>query len=275
MMATPSQLLARIIDLFGPVANANPANLMGKLMVAPSGRVLVGTTVDDGSNQFQVAGPVKITGGLATTTRPVYNGNLAWDAGNLTPGIYAILNTTPTFSGMITSSGYTCRNGVSGTTGNQFNSFWTGGVLQFWIDSTNVYSLTGSSDARIKHNVETSQGGLAKLLQLRNIQFEYQEQGIFKADGRRIEGFLTQEVSKVIPSAVHGEENAVFHVAEHSDVGPIKKELPQPQSLEPMPIVAVTVNAVQELHDIVQKQAAVIQSMQAEIAALKLSRTSY
>jgi chaperone required for assembly of F1-ATPase len=41
-MATPSQLMARIIDLFGPAATASPTALYGNLMVSPSGNILLG-----------------------------------------------------------------------------------------------------------------------------------------------------------------------------------------------------------------------------------------
>jgi hypothetical protein len=45
-------------------------------------------------------------------------------------------------SGQINAKGYRCRNGLSGTTsGNAFNLYWTGAVVELWIDNTFIKNL--------------------------------------------------------------------------------------------------------------------------------------
>jgi hypothetical protein len=62
-MASISQLTARLIDLFGSPATANPSKLAGNLTVSPNGNILVGSGTDDGSsNKLQVTGTARITG---------------------------------------------------------------------------------------------------------------------------------------------------------------------------------------------------------------------
>jgi hypothetical protein len=69
-MATPSQLMARIIDLFGPAATASPTALYGNLMVSPSGNILLGQTADDGVHKLQVTGNGIFTGALRVSGTP-------------------------------------------------------------------------------------------------------------------------------------------------------------------------------------------------------------
>jgi hypothetical protein len=75
-MATPSQLLARIIDLFGPAGAANPTALMGNLTVAPSGRVLVAGATDDASGGLIVGADISSQVGKFQSTRYATGGAL-------------------------------------------------------------------------------------------------------------------------------------------------------------------------------------------------------
>src|SRR6185312_10013879 len=65
-MASISQLTARLIDLFGSPATANPSKLAGNLTVSPNGNILVGQTTDNGTDKLQVTGTARFT------TTPVY-----------------------------------------------------------------------------------------------------------------------------------------------------------------------------------------------------------
>jgi hypothetical protein len=60
-MASISQLTARLIDLFGSPATANPSKLAGNLTVSPNGNILVGQTTDNGTDKLQVTGSARIT----------------------------------------------------------------------------------------------------------------------------------------------------------------------------------------------------------------------
>lgn len=63
-MATINEMMARLVDLFGPQAAADPTKLYGNLMVSPGGNILIGQTSDDGAHKLQVNGAGLITNGL-------------------------------------------------------------------------------------------------------------------------------------------------------------------------------------------------------------------
>lgn len=106
-------------------------------------------------------------------------------------------------------NGYKCRAGLNGISyGNNFNTWWTGSQLQFWIDYTNVYSV---SDYRVKENITEPKPVLDRLCAVKMIEYEYKEEGIFKKDGRML-GVLAHELQEAFPeldSIVTGEKDAV------------------------------------------------------------------
>ena len=61
--------------------------------------------------------------------------------------------------------------------------------------SASIYS---ASDSTLKKNIRVSQYGLAALMQLRPVTFNW------KADGTTDVGFVAQEVAKIVPELVHG-----------------------------------------------------------------------
>jgi hypothetical protein len=72
-MATASQMLARIIDIFGPAGAANPSKLYGNLMVSPAGNILVGSTTDNGVQKLQVTGNALVSGYVARGNQPAFS----------------------------------------------------------------------------------------------------------------------------------------------------------------------------------------------------------
>nr|WP_313955551.1 tail fiber domain-containing protein [Paraburkholderia sp. BCC1886] len=171
--------------------------------------------------------------------------------------------------GNIVTGGYRCRAGVGGAIDNVFNFYWVGGAIQCWIDYTNVGSIAFSSDSRIKQNVRDYRGGLDSVMKMRIVRYEYKNEGIFEADGRVHEGFIAQELRKILPSAVDGDPTATTPSVEHTEFGPVPKQTPQPLSLRPLPIIAVTVQAVQELAEMVEQQGKQIQELQAALASIQ------
>lgn len=112
--------------------------------------------------------------------------------------------------GSVGGLGYQSRSGRTGSfTGNVFNINWTGSA-QLWIDTTNVGTITLTSDYRIKRNIETQdQPALDRVLQLRPVTYQMADYGnIFKASDDVREGFIAHELAAVIPSAVSGEKDA-------------------------------------------------------------------
>ena len=115
-----------------------------QIRVTPSGRVLIGTTTDDGVNGLQVTGPARITGALLATTTgtmPMFNDSgAAINAPHMVTGasILAAGASTVTFSAaaaFTSASSYVCTandaNGVNAvkvtnTSGTQMTLTGTG-----------------------------------------------------------------------------------------------------------------------------------------------------
>ena len=139
------------------------------------------------------------------------------------------LVTTSTFEG----TGWVGRDGSGGTSnGSLTNIDWNGTGADLWIDSSNVGVITTSSDYRIKQNILTqTDTALDRIAQIRPVTYEFTDYGdLFKADGIVREGFVAHEVQAIIPSAVHGEKDAINQI----------------QSLKLDALCSVMVKAIQE-----------------------------
>ena len=134
------------------------------------------------------------------------NGAFVWAAH------IASLSTNADASGVIIPMGIASKTGSNPnatTSGNVYNFYWTGSALKAWIDETDqgAVSIT-SSDYRIKKNITTqTELGIDKIKQLRPVNYEYTDYGVFKGDGIAREGFVAHEVSEIIPSAVNDEKD--------------------------------------------------------------------
>ena len=94
---------------------------------------------------------------------------------------------------MIVGNGYKGRQGQAGATiGNTFNQWWSGGVLQAWVDSTNVGNFT-ICDYRIKENIQPPSNVLDRLCSINMFNYEFKDIGIFQKDGSHI-GFYAHEL---------------------------------------------------------------------------------
>lgn len=136
-------------------------------------------------------------------------------------------------TGSVGALGYQVRSGRTGSfAGNVFNINWTGSA-QLWIDTTNVGTITLTSDYRIKRNIETQdQPALDRVLQLRPVTYQMADYGdLIKASDDVREGFIAHELAAVIPSAVSGEKDAPDQL----------------QSLKIDALCSVLVKAIQEL----------------------------
>lgn len=69
------------------------------------------------------------------------------------------------------NSGYICAAGVGGTKGNVFNLFYAAGLVQMWIDTTNLGNITIASDYRIKKDVIDLPGMWDTVKALRPIKY--------------------------------------------------------------------------------------------------------
>jgi hypothetical protein len=113
-----------------------------------------------------------------------------------------------------------------------FNIYWTGSPV-LYIDSTNVGTISTTSDYRTKRNIETqTQEALSRIAQLRPVTYQRADYGtLFQEDDNLREGFIAHELAEVIPSAVEGEKDAENQI----------------QSLKLDALCSVLVKAIQEL----------------------------
>lgn len=102
----------------------------------------------------------------------------------------------------------------------------------FTIDGTgNVYAagtINGSSDARLKTNVNTLTGSLDNVLKLRGVTFNWKK----SASNDRLQyGFIAQEVEKIFPDLVGTDSNG-FKTINYSGVIPVLTEAIKTQQEE-------------------------------------------
>jgi hypothetical protein len=100
---------------------------------------------------------------------------------------------------------------------------------QIQINTSSVAYIT-SSDYRLKENISTMTGALAKVALLNPVTYQW------KVDGSAGEGFIAHELQAVCPDAVSGDKDAV------NEDGTIK-----PQGVDTSFLVATLTAAIQEL----------------------------
>lgn len=119
--------------------------------------------------------------------------------------------------------------------------------------TSNAVLYNTSSDYRLKENINPMTGALAKVQLLKPVTWTWIEG---KQSG---EGFIAHELQEVIPSAVTGQKD---EMQTYVDSEGVEKTRPKYQGLDASYIVATLTAAIQE-------QQAMIETLQAEVAALK------
>lgn len=113
-------------------------------------------------------------------------------------------------TGVKVAGGYFCKAGGGAFGTNVLNTFWTGALLQCWIDTTNVGNFT-ISDYRVKENIQPARDVLERLCKVEMIEYELKDVGIFKKCGTH-HGFIAHQVQELFPelnNIVSGEKDAV------------------------------------------------------------------
>ena len=105
-------------------------------------------------------------------------------------------------------------------------------TMEFYSPTGHTVAYTTSSDYRIKKNVQTMTGALAKVSQLRPVTYTWKE-GFGVGES---EGFIAHELAEVVPDCVVGEKDAV-----DADGNP------QYQGIDTSFLVATLTAAIQEL----------------------------
>lgn len=144
----------------------------------------------------------------------------------------------------LTAGGYVCKQGSTGAFGaNVFNFYWNSPYVYSYIDNAYIGAIQMVSDERLKHDiVPLTDGALSRILCLRPIHFRWQDRGIFRDDHKVHDGLIAQEVRRHIPDAVtagaKGDDDTL--------------------TLQPLPLIAHLVKAIQELSAEVQVLKAII-----------------
>ena len=130
---------------------------------------------------------------------------------------------------------------------NNFLSFGFNGTRVGYINnSTGAYVAT--SDLRLKKDIEPMPATLDKVLKLRPVTYHYKQQ---ESDGKKVQGFIAQEVEQLFPESVHTDEGGDMRGISYSDFG------------------VIAIKAIQEQQEIINELSKTVKELQAEIEELK------
>jgi hypothetical protein len=139
----------------------------------------------------------------------------------------------------------------SGVFGRNNDSAGFAGNFQGKVFSSGGYFP--SSDARLKKDIQGATYGLGQLLQLRPVTYHWKD----GSSDRRLQlGFIAQEVQKVLPELVSGDDKVT---------GDPSKML----TLNYDGLLPVVVKAVQEQQGLIQSQQKLISALESRIASLE------
>lgn len=124
------------------------------------------------------------------------------------------------YNAMSNTDKFIIANGTSSTPKNIFTIDKEGNV-------TTTGTINGSSDARLKTNINTMTGALDNVLKLRGVTFNWKE----SSDNRLHYGFIAQEIEKVFPDLVGTDSNG-FKTVNYSGVIPVLTEAIKTQQEE-------------------------------------------
>jgi hypothetical protein len=220
------------------------------LMYGGSGKFNFQLSVQNNvNNAFEIT-PSTATGGTTFSTPAMV----------ITSGGDVFIKRTSTYS---YANGALCVEGLSGnpclvvgTSGTtSYNNVVIGngnGGVGTIATNGSVTTFNSISDYRLKENVQTITGALAKVAQLKPVTYKW------KVDGADGEGFIAHELAEVCPHAVNGEKDAV-----DADGNP------KYQGIDTSFLVATLTKAIQELKAINDTQAETINALTARIVALE------
>jgi hypothetical protein len=137
---------------------------------------------------------------------------------------------------------------ITAASGNMLSFRRQGGTVGNISTNGSSTTYATSSDYRLKHDIQPMTGALAKVAQLKPVTYKW------NADDSQSQGFIAHELQEVVPECVVGEKDAVD--AEGN---------PQYQGIDTSFLSATLTAALQELHQIVQAQAAEIAELKAKL----------
>ncbi|WP_414462395.1 tail fiber domain-containing protein [Hyphomicrobium sp. DY-1] len=194
-----------VIDSSGNVGiNTGTAN--GKLHIMQPSQASLGLVIGNAAYsttpynamgmQVNDGGTAIIRGGWNTAKAIILNDN----GGGVGIGGASVADTLDLNGGVIRGA-LRSRTGTGTAGSNAFNFYWTGGVAQLWVDSSNVGNITVSSDRRVKKDIKSLQedSGLAVIEKMTPVSFHWKD----PKSGTELQyGFIAQDMKKVLPDIV-------------------------------------------------------------------------
>jgi hypothetical protein len=159
-----------------------------------------------------------------------------------------------TVAGAVNSSaGYRCRQGSSGAVSNLFNIFYTSNTAYLYIDTTNIGAFSYASDERVKQDITDLPitGFIDRVSQMRVINYQWADAGLFKSDGVVRQGFSANNLYAIKPGLVDGTPDGL------TEDGKI-----QPMTINTTSLLSEVVGALKEATE-------VIQALSSRVAALE------
>ena len=120
------------------------------------------------------------------------------------------------------------------------------------IPTSSSCAYTSASDYRLKENITPMTGALAKVLQLKPVNFKW------KTDGSDGQGFIAHELQALVPDCVSGEKDEVD-----------TNNNPKYQGIDTSFLVATLTAAIQEQQALITAQAETINALTARIVAIE------
>lgn len=151
-----------------------------------------------------------------------YTVKFAVDATNEVNGAYFKYNSSGSFVTLNNTLGSSTRYYISFDNGNT-----RAGDVSY---NGSVMTYGGTSDYRLKENVQPIQNGLSRVMQMNPVSYTW------KHNGMASEGFLAHEIQAISPDAVSGEKDAVDQNGN-----------PQYQQVDPRHLVCILTAAIKEL----------------------------
>jgi len=220
----------------------NGAAITEKARIASTGELIVGTT-SGGSGKLRVSG-----GGdafIASYSSP--------SAGYFFSSNSADATCVEIFQGRFNKAGLTMSANNTGTV-TQIDFFQTGSSRGSISTNNSATAYNTSSDYRLKENIQSMTGALAKVAALKPCTYKW------KADGSDGEGFIAHELAEVVPDCVTGEKDGI---ETYTDEDGNEQTRPRYQGIDTSFLVATLTAAIQE-------QQAIIESLKARLDAANL-----
>jgi hypothetical protein len=246
-------------------------------VLSVNGRGRIGINDDTPAYTLEINGnessrAVNVYNNLPTTSSTTYNygvrSNLSQQTNAGFPRLYNFYGISTDADAYLSYGVYAYASGASSANyGIYAYAPTTSGYAGYFSGNTYATGSYQTSDARLKSDITTLEGGLDKVMSLQPKSYVYDREKydfMNLPEGEQF-GFLAQDLQKQLPNLT----NKAFHAYDEA-----KSDTPEGQGFEfsvinYIGIIPVAVKAIQEQQEIIQEQEEKIESLEARIARLE------